>query len=120
MIKTWEKIERPPIVLAVMEVRFQPKSKFDVSFLKSNDSKLLEHYPKRSDNFSGNINLPAPNQGISTAQISSQQLGYTYINQDKTQKIALTEHIVFAMEGKYSGWEDFKNEGLFVLSKPLN
>jgi len=32
-------------------------------------------------------------------------------------KIAVTdEHIVFAMEGKYSGWEDFKNEGLFVLS----
>jgi len=117
MTKTWENIERPPIVLAVMEVRFQPKSKFDVSFLKSNDSKLLEHYPKRSDNFSGNINLPAPNPGISTAQISSQQVGYTYINQDKTQKIAVTnEHIVFAMEGKYTGWEDFKREGLFVLS----
>lgn len=100
-----------------MELRIQPQSDFDVSFLKSNDSKLVELYPKRSENFTGNINLPAPIVGISTAQVSSKQVGYTYINRDKSKKIIVTkENIVFAMEGTYNGWENFKNDGLFVLS----
>ncbi len=117
MSNNCKNLERPPIILAVMELKFRPESDFDVSFLKSNDGKLLEIYPKRSDNFSGNINLPTPIDGISTAKVSSKQIGYTYLNQDKTQKIAVTkENIVFAIEGSYDGWDDFKSKGLFAFS----
>jgi len=116
MADKWQKLDNPPVVLAVMEIKFQLKSDIDISFLKKNDSKILTDYPKRTDNFTGNINLPVPSDGISTAQVSSKQIGYTYLNKSKSKKIVISkENSIFAIEGKYPGWDDFKKEGINII-----
>jgi len=116
MTDKWPKLDNPPVVLAVMEIRFQLKSDIDVVALKKDDSQLLLKYPNRSDNFKGNINLPTPTAGISTAKISSKQVGYSYLNLEKTHKLVITkENLIFAIEGVYPGWPEFKEEGLDVI-----
>ena len=117
MTKKWLKLNKPPIILAVMEIKFQLTDNMEVHFLKKNDSNILQEYPIRSENFTGNINLPFPAPGISSAQVSSKQIGYTYINKEKTRKFTISkENIVYTTEGLYLGWDVFKKQCLELIN----
>ncbi len=109
----WKKLKHPPVVLAVFEIQYKAGVDFDVTVLKRKDDKIKEIYPERIDNIKGNINLPSPAPGLSTAQISTQQVGYTYLNKETNSKIVITkDSFVFAIEGSYPGWDSFKLKGL--------
>jgi uncharacterized protein (TIGR04255 family) len=111
MKKSWPTLKKPPILLAVAELRFRLHEKFDVLDLKRNDMDLFKKYPTRSDNFAGNINMPGPTAGLSTATIDSRQVGYTYANADNSRKVIISkENLVYIQEGKYTDWTSFKNE----------
>lgn len=113
MSQGWPKLKNPPVILAVFEIKYQVGSEFDVSVLKRNDDIIKEEFPIRLDNLKGNINLPSPTPGLSTAQVSSQHIGYIYQNQEKTKKIVISkDDFVFATEGSYPGWNEFKSNGL--------
>ncbi len=113
----WPKLENPPIILAVMEIKFQLPDNFDVNIIKRNDAAIRHELPERQDNIAGNINLPRPSVGVSSAQISSQHVGYTYISKDKQYKLgASKEHLNFIIEGKYPGWDIFKEKGIRFIN----
>lgn len=113
-MEKWPRLENPPVIVAVMEIRFKFDAAFDVSQYKKHDSELLKLYPIRQDHFTGNINLPLV-PGNSTAQISSIHSGYNYIAEDKTKTITATsENLVFFSEGAYAGWDSFKVEVLNI------
>lgn len=117
MSKDWKKLKNPPVILAVMEVKFQLDSEIEVHHLKKDDRLLLEKYPIRSENLSGNINLPFPVPGISTAQVSSKKVGFTYINEEKTRKCTVSkENLIFTLEGNYPGWDEFINDGIEIVN----
>lgn len=116
MKKDWPTLKNPPILLAVVELRFKLPDKFDISDLKKNDSDLLKQYPNRIDNLTGNINIPTPTPGLSTATVDSKQVGYTYTNKNKSRKIIISkESLVYAQEGDYQGWESFKGEWMEII-----
>jgi uncharacterized protein (TIGR04255 family) len=113
----WPQLENPPVILAVMEIKFQMPPEFDVNTIKRNDAAVRKELPDRQDNIAGNINLPKPSLGISTAQVSSQHVGYSYASQDKSYKLGATkDQINFIIEGKYPGWEVFKSTGLRLIN----
>jgi len=117
MKKNWPTLKKPPILLAVAELRFKLHEKFDVLDLKRNDMDLLKKYPTRVDNFTGNINMPGPTAGLSTATIDSRQVGYIYTNADNSRKVIISlENIAYIQEGKYTDWASFKNEWSEIIS----
>lgn len=95
----------------VVELRFTLPEKYDIVNLKRNDEDLIKKFPNRVDNLTGNINLPGPIVGLSTATVDSRQVGYTYTTIDKSRKMIISkENLVYAREGKYSDWNSFKQE----------
>jgi uncharacterized protein (TIGR04255 family) len=111
MKKSWPTLKNPPIILAVVELRFKLPEKYDIINLKRNDGDLIKKYPTRIDNITGNINIPGPVIGLSTATVDSRQIGYTYTTADRSRKIIISkENLVYAQEGKYSDWNSFKQE----------
>lgn len=117
MSQHWPEIKNPPVILAILEVRFSLNNDISISKLKKNDAIIREQYPNRHDHFTGNINLPPPTAGTSTAEVTSQQVGYNYLNDDKTKKIFITkENLVITSEGSYDGWGNFKQNGLDIIS----
>lgn len=117
MKNKWPTLKKPPIILAVGELRFKLPEGFDILMLKKEDTDLLKKYPNRADNFTGNINLAGPVAGLSTATVDSKQVGYTYTNIDKSRKVIISkENLVYAQEGAYSDWESFKKEWSEVIN----
>lgn len=117
MKKSWPTLKNPPIILAVVELRFKLSDKFDIGSLRRDDEGLMKRFPKRVDNLTGNINLPSPIVGLSTATVDSRQVGYTYLSEDKSKKVVISkENLVFAQEGKYSDWYSFKSEWSDILT----
>jgi hypothetical protein len=80
-------LENPPVILAVMEIKFQMPHEFDVNTIKKHDAAIRNVLPDRQENIAGNINLPKPSLGISTAQVSTQHVGYSYASPDKSYKL---------------------------------
>src|SRR5664280_1275861 len=111
MKKSWKTLKNPPIILAVVELRFKLPEKYNIINLKRNDAGLIKKYPTRVDNITGNINIPGPVIGLSMATVDSRQVGYIYTNADKSRKVIISkENLVYAQEGKYSDWNSFKQE----------
>lgn len=109
----WPKLKNPPVILAIIELRYNLGKDFLVSSFKKHDRNLLKSYPVRKDKLNSNINLPQPAPGISTAQISSTHSGFVYATDDKSKKLTVTkENLAFVLEGKYPGWDNFKKEAL--------
>lgn len=116
MEKSWPSLKNPPILLAAAELRFKLRDKLNPDELKRNDGDLTIKYPTRIDNFAGNINLPGPQSGISTATIDSKRVGFTYTNLDKTRKIIISkENLAYVQEEKYTNWASFKSEWLRIV-----
>lgn len=117
MKKNWKTLKNPPIILAVAELRFKLPGDFNITDLNKNDSELKVYFPNRVDNFTGNINMPSPTAGLSTATVDSKQIGYTYYNETKTRKVIISvENLVYIQEGKYDNWASFKDEWAKILS----
>lgn len=117
MNKSWPTLKNPPIILAVAELRFRLPEKYDIINLKRNDGDLIKKYPNRVDNLTGNINIPGPVIGLSTATVDSRQIGYTYTNSDKSRKLIISkENLVYVQEGKYSDWNSFKQEWTYIVN----
>jgi uncharacterized protein (TIGR04255 family) len=113
----WPTLKNPPIILAVVELRFTLPDNFDILRLKRDDGDLLKKYPNRLDNFTGNINLPSPVAGLTSATVDSRQIGYIYTNIEKSRKVIISkENLVYAQEGNYSNWIAFKAEWSEIIS----
>ena len=114
----WIKLNNSPIVLAILQIQFELPENYDVKNFLINEKIIKKELPFRRDDFSGNINLPSiPVVGISTAQISSAILGFSFINKDTQRMISISRNsFIYSSEAKYEGWEDYKKEGLKYFS----
>ena len=111
MYKDWPKLNNPPVILAAMEIRYVLPQDFKISILKKDEEFINENLPVRLDNFTGNISMPNPTEGLSTAQVTNKQTGYVYLNKEKNKRLLISnENISYVIEGKYYGWEGFKKE----------
>ncbi len=113
MRRDWQKLNNPPVILAAMEIRYMLPKDFKVSILKKDEEFININLPDRLDNFTGNINMPNPTEGLSTAQVTNKQTGYIYLNKEKNKRLLISnENISYVIEGKYPGWEVFIKECL--------
>lgn len=104
---TWPQLNNTPIILSAMEIRYD-QIDFSTSDLKKKDSFISSLFPVRRDNFTGDIRIPSPTEGVSTAQVSSKQVGYTYQNPQKLESLIVTDdRILYEIDTTYPGWETF-------------
>lgn len=107
----WPNLENPPIVLAVMELKFDSSKDINLDYLKNNDKEILKEFPNQNVNLEGNIQLPSPTLGKSIARVDSHQTGFTYTSENKLKKLIISKtNLAFVSEGSYSGWGKFKKQ----------
>jgi uncharacterized protein (TIGR04255 family) len=126
-MKTWENLNKPPVVVALFQLKFNTSSLKLSDFLKF-DIQLKRSFPIRKENIKVGINLGDSSiplglskiSGTSDAKIGS----YVYISTDQKIKFELSEDtITYVDENPYKGWNNFKSSALksfLIIDEILN
>lgn len=113
-------LEKPPVAMALFQLKFE-SSNIALENFNQCDSLLKKKFPIRKDNVSVGINLQNSSlplgksniKGTSDARLSS----YVYVTTDQKEKLEISEGTVtFIDEMKYTGWDDFKQKVISILS----
>mgnify|MGYP003288828446 CR=1 FL=1 len=125
MSSTWPKLTKPPVDVALFQIKYDLEGKGVDIFLPI-ENEILKVLPKRVENFTADISLPGTYPVIGQSLISSKtkRAGYTYHSIDQKQKLSLDENgITYTDENTYKGWDNFKMivcNFLTILSQTLN
>lgn len=113
-------LEKPPVVMALFQLKYE-SSNITLEDFNRCDCNLKKKFPVRKDNVSVGINLQnssiplgkANIKGTSDARVSS----YIYVTTEQKEKLEISEGTVtYIDEVKYTGWDDFKQKVVDVLS----
>lgn len=122
-MKTWESLKKPPVVVALFQIKFSSLGLKLSDFLKF-DTPLKHRFPIRRENIQVGIDFSASSiplgiskiSGTSDAKIGS----YIYFSVDQKIKLEISENtITYIDESPYQGWNLFKEstiESLLLLS----
>ena len=114
MSKDWPKLDKPPVVLALFQMKYKWDEESLDSFV-SLDSEIRKKFPKMVKNIAARIDIHSDGihvgrttvTGSSDAKIDR----YTYLSEDQKSKLVITEDAVsYIDEREYTGWEHFSNE----------
>lgn len=114
MAKDWPKLSKPPVDVALFQLKYELGESELKDFLQVED-KIKETLPSRADNITANIDLPSSPiplglskiTGTSNAKLSS----YTFFSRDQKSKLTITENsITYVDESAYGGWDNFSIE----------
>jgi uncharacterized protein (TIGR04255 family) len=126
-MKTWENLNKPPVVVALFQIKYATMGIKLNDFLKY-DTQIKHRFPIRRDNIQvgidlGNSSIPlgvSKISGTSDAKIGS----YVYFSVDQKNKLEISENtITYIDERPYQGWSSFKEstiQTLMILSDTLN
>lgn len=126
-MKTWENLNNPPVVVALLQLKYNSISIKLNDFLKY-DNLLKNIFPIRRDNIQVGIDLGGSSiqlgisniSGASDAKIGS----YVYFSVDQKVKLEISEGtLTYINERPYQGWNNFKEstiKTLLILSDILN
>ena len=114
--KKWLKLQKPPVILAIFQVKFDQKDP-DISVFLDYDTQIRHVFPKRKDNMLTNLEVPGTIAlGVSkiTSTTNTKITGYVYSTEDHKKNLQIEQgSLVYADECKYEGWNNFKE---FILS----
>lgn len=109
----WPKLENPPVVVAICQIKFDEGSVTIEDFLPF-DTNLRRLLPNRNDKIATSISIKnntpiplgkVPINGYSDAKVA----GYLYFSKDQKEKFEIsTDGITYTSEVEYSGWDNFK------------
>lgn len=114
MNENWPKLDRPPVVLSMFQMKYEWNEENLDSFV-SLDSEIRKKFPKMVKNIAAKINIPSDRihvgrttvTGSSDAKIDR----YTYLSEDQKSKLVITEDAIsYINESKYVGWNHFSSE----------
>ncbi len=118
-MKTWQTLKKPPVVVALFQMKYSSPDLKLSDFLKF-DHQLKYNLPIRRDNLQVGIDLGSSSiplgvskiSGTSEAKIES----YIYVSIDQKIKLELSENtITYINEQTYVGWESFKESTINTL-----
>lgn len=112
MQKEWPALDKPPIILAIFQLKFSKALSGDLEKMIRNDKNMRKFLPIRKDNFHSNIGVqgtPAPGVSMLKAKADTKINAYTYHNESNKKKLIIqNDSITFVDEEEYLGWELFK------------
>lgn len=112
MADRWPILRKPPVAVALFQLKFEMGNIVLSDFLKL-DAQIRRDFPKRTDNIEANIDMlstPIPLGiskvvGTSNARLQS----HTYYTPDQKQKMTISEgSITYVDEREYAGWDNFQ------------
>jgi uncharacterized protein (TIGR04255 family) len=126
-MKTWENLNKPPVVVALFQLKYKSTSVKLNDFLKF-DIQLKNNFPIRRDNIQVGIDLGGSSIPLGVSKItgtSDAKIGsYIYLSVDQKIKLEISENtITYIDESNYLGWNNFKSstlKTLLILSEILN
>lgn len=114
MSRKWPTLEKPPIILAIFQVKFKKDMGGDISRMISNDHDIKMKFPLREHNIHSNLGIdgtPAPGISTLTAKADTKITAYIYFTENKRKKLIVQGNsITFVNEEEYTKWADFLNE----------
>ncbi len=115
----WPILIKPPVIIAIFQLRFTHNDYGDLSKMIANDSNIRKAFPKRQDNYHSNIGVQGtPVPGISTfkAKADTKISSYIYLSANQLKKLVIEENsITYLSEEPYKGWEFFKIDAISCL-----
>lgn len=114
MNENWPKLDRPPVVLSMFQMKYEWNEENLDSFV-SLDSEIRKKFPKMVKNIAAKINILSDRihvgrttvTGSSDAKIDR----YTYLSEDQKSKLVITEDTIsYINESEYVGWNHFSSE----------
>lgn len=116
MSNKWPKLKQAPVMVAIIEIRYDSPNEIDMAFIKKSDSTIRKEFPNRRENLSGNINMPTPIIGEGTVRFTSKHEGFTYTTNDKERTIDIGKNrIGYTFHGEYNSWDSFKNDAIYYF-----
>lgn len=118
--KNWPKLKRPPVVIAIMQLKFDQDA-ISLDEFSKYDSALKRLYPNRRDNIQvgldfGDVNIPLGKSTI-TSRSDARLKARVYFSNDQKIKFELSEGTVsFTDERKYTCWDNFQEQAIRSLS----
>ncbi len=111
MSKNWPILKKPPIILAIFQIKFKKDLGGDLSKMISGDYEIKKRFPIREHNIHSNIGIdgtPAPGVSLLTAKADTKITAYNYFSKNKRKKLIVNGNsITFVNEEEYTGWDDF-------------
>lgn len=119
MQKKWKKLNNPPVIVAIFQIKINLPEDFIFNEFISNDKEIRTKFPDRNDNYHSNIGVqgtPAPGISFVKAKADTHIESYAYTTKDLTKKFFIEQgSIRYAFEGGYKEWELFKVECMQCL-----
>ena len=113
----WRKLNNPPVVAAVFQIKYEKGSiKLD-DFLKY-DQIIRKSLKLRTDTLQSTLTVPkSTTLGVGKVDVKGIQetrnTGFTYFSSNQKKKLTITEEdITFVSEEEYNGWDAFKADFL--------
>ncbi|WP_303180128.1 TIGR04255 family protein [uncultured Butyricimonas sp.] len=104
---------KPPVIMAIFQLKISPNRDVKFSNLIANDENIKRIFPQRSDNYHSHLGLGTIAPGISTIKVKADTKinSYTYFSEDKKEKFIIdTDSVTYITENIYTGWESFKKK----------
>ncbi|WP_319504710.1 TIGR04255 family protein [Bacteroides graminisolvens] len=119
MAKEWPVLNKPPVKIALFQLKFEMGATKLSDFLKC-DNELRKYLPNRNDTIEASINVPSSSIPLGTSKVTgtsnAKMANYIYYAADQKCKLTITEgSITYTDEREYNGWEDFENVVLQYL-----
>lgn len=103
-------LENAPIILAILEVRYNSPSTSKIDDLLVLNRTLSVKYPQYNKQYVGNISFENVKEET-IASINPKVDSYIYMSSDKQRVLTLSlKNFNFQQRGKYSNWDLFKAE----------
>ena len=126
-MKTWENLKKPPVVVALFQIKYTAIGVKLNDFLKY-DIQLKHRFPIRKENIQVGIDFGSTSIPLGVSKItgtSDAKIGsYIYFSIDQKNKLEISENtITYIDENPYQGWINFKEsvlKTLSILSEILN
>jgi len=113
-LKPHPTLSKPPIQEALIDIRVQLSSDFDVYRLKNLDEKIRDTYPMKQDQTFSRVNLefrPEADTSQSQQSITSKLIGFRYLSQKKDKIFqARLDGFTFNKLPPYTTWEEMRDE----------
>lgn len=105
--KRHQQLENAPVVLAILEIRYNLPAEFEVNNLAKSNKALLEIFSITQKRVVGNISFENSAEGT-RASINPVVDGFIYVSEDKKRNLTLSlNSFNFQQHGKYTTWDDF-------------
>lgn len=121
MGQEWKKLNNPPVVAAVFQIKYEKGSIRLDDFLNF-DSIIRKSLKIRRDTLQSTLTVPkSTTLEVGKIDIKGTQeihkTGFTYFTANQKKKLTITEEdITFVSEEEYTGWEFFKTDFLNYIN----